>query len=138
MRVKKRSTTNRHDISEILYQSIFPLRLKLLKDLACTIIKDFQAFNTASGPAPDFELEHGFNFYDEVRRFEIQLIVYALNKSDGQQRQAARLLGLKASTLNAKLKLYNISPRNPVAALPPQTIDLASHHSQARDCSTIQ
>jgi DNA-binding NtrC family response regulator len=45
---------------------------------------------------------------DEVRRLEIRLIRNALSQTRGHQRKAARLLGVKATTLNAKIKRYQI------------------------------
>jgi transcriptional regulator with PAS, ATPase and Fis domain len=44
----------------------------------------------------------------EVRRLEIRLIRNALSQTHGHQRKAARLLGVKATTLNAKIKRYQI------------------------------
>jgi transcriptional regulator with GAF, ATPase, and Fis domain len=44
----------------------------------------------------------------EVRRFESELIRSALIQTGGCQRQAARLLGTKVSTLNTKIKRYKI------------------------------
>ena len=46
------------------------------------------------------------NLRDEVRRFEIELIQRALLRSRGSQVQAARFLGLNATTLNSKIKRY--------------------------------
>lgn len=46
---------------------------------------------------------------DEVQQFEINLIRSALQASDGHQRRAARLLGVKPSTLQEKRKRYKIS-----------------------------
>ena len=48
------------------------------------------------------------NFREEVQRFEIKLIQHALTRTHGSQVQAARLLGLKATTLNAKMKRYRL------------------------------
>ena len=53
----------------------------------------------------------GVNFYDEVRRFEIDLIRRALEQTSGHQSRAARLLGMNATTLNSKIKTYNINLR---------------------------
>ena len=50
----------------------------------------------------------GIQFYEEVKRFEVALIKTALRKSDGHQLQAARLLNLNPSTLNAKIKQYGL------------------------------
>ena len=52
----------------------------------------------------------GIDFYDEVERYEIELIESALDKCGGNQSRAARLLGLKSTTLNAKLKHYGLNP----------------------------
>ena len=53
----------------------------------------------------------GINFYDQVRRFEIDLIRRALEQTGGHQSRAARLLGMNATTLNSKIKTYRISLR---------------------------
>jgi DNA-binding NtrC family response regulator len=58
------------------------------------------------------EIGRGINFYDEVRRFEIDLIRRALDQTGGHQSRAARLLGMNATTLNSKIKTYNIDPRS--------------------------
>src|ERR1043165_2177627 len=46
-----------------------------------------------------FELEFGHDFYSSVRLFEI---------ADGSQTRAAKLLKLKVTTLNSKIKRYKI------------------------------
>lgn len=53
-------------------------------------------------------LKQGIDFYAEVERFEITLIQFALVQAKGSQRNAARLLGLKPTTLNSKIKGYNL------------------------------
>ena len=45
---------------------------------------------------------------DYLRRFETELIRSALIQTGGRQRQAARLLGTKVTTLNTKIKRYKI------------------------------
>src|SRR3954468_8695167 len=65
---------------------------------------------SASG-ASGVDIGRGINFYDEVRRFEIDLIRRALEQTGGHQSRAARLLGMNATTLNSKIKTYNIDPR---------------------------
>jgi len=52
----------------------------------------------------------GIDFYDEVERYEIELIKSALSQCGGNQAQAARLLHLKSTTLNAKMKHYGLNP----------------------------
>ncbi|HUQ32920.1 MAG TPA: sigma 54-interacting transcriptional regulator, partial [Pyrinomonadaceae bacterium] len=65
----------------------------------------------ASGAAA-LGIGRGINFYDEVRHFEIDLIRRALEQTGGHQSRAARLLGMNATTLNSKIKTYNIDPRS--------------------------
>jgi DNA-binding NtrC family response regulator len=50
----------------------------------------------------------GVRFYDAVGRFERQLIEGALRRTGGVQKRAADLLGLKATTLNEKIKRLGI------------------------------
>ncbi len=70
------------------------------------------AVRESAGASGDIEIARGVNFYDEVRRFEIDLIRRALDQTAGHQSRAARLLGLNATTLNSKIKTYNIPPRS--------------------------
>jgi DNA-binding NtrC family response regulator len=57
----------------------------------------------------DFDND-SIDFYDEVERYEIELIKTALDKCSGNQSRAARLLRLKSTTLNAKMKHYGLNP----------------------------
>src|ERR1041384_4236722 len=57
------------------------------------------------------DIGRGINFYEEVRRFEIDLIRRALEQTGGHQSRAARLLSMNATTLNSKIKTYNINLR---------------------------
>ena len=54
------------------------------------------------------DITRGINFYDEVRRFEIDIIRQALAYTNNHQSRAARLIGMNATTLNSKIKSYNI------------------------------
>jgi len=74
-------------------------------ELARQMIKD------SEGSSEEIDISRGANFYDEVRRFETDLIRRALDQTGGHQSRAARLLGLNATTLNSKIKSYNIIPR---------------------------
>jgi DNA-binding NtrC family response regulator len=57
----------------------------------------------------------------EVQRFECEMIRDALRRTGGHQRRAARVLGVKVSTLNAKIKRYGIRPED---ALPSASLRL--------------
>jgi Response regulator containing CheY-like receiver, AAA-type ATPase, and DNA-binding domains len=75
-------------------------------ELAREMMKDSEGFSS------DIDISKGVNFYDEVRKFEIDLIRRALEQTGGHQSRAARLLGLNATTLNSKIKSYNIPARS--------------------------
>jgi len=54
------------------------------------------------------ELDEQFDFYEEVERFETNLIKNALRITSGSQVKAAQLLKLNTSTLNAKMKTLKL------------------------------
>lgn len=58
---------------------------------------------------PNFDEQ--IDFYSEVERFEVSLIKGALRMSGGSQVKAARLLNLKTTTLNAKIKHLKVPVR---------------------------
>jgi DNA-binding NtrC family response regulator len=60
----------------------------------------------------DFDHRKGVDFYQEVTKFEVELIRQALVYTKNNQRAAARLLGLKTTTLNSKVKTYNLDVRS--------------------------
>jgi DNA-binding NtrC family response regulator len=88
---------------------------EITRECLRTEISDPQAARAAmregASGVSALEIGRGINFYDEVRRFEIDLIRRALEQTGGHQSRAARLLGMNATTLNSKIKTYNIDPR---------------------------
>jgi len=83
------------------------VKLRTLKELTLTLLKEVESLK---GGASAFEGRPGVDFADEVRRFEVELIRWALMHTGGHQRRAARMLNLKVTTLNAKIKRYGIRP----------------------------
>ena len=79
--------------------------ITLLRELVLRLLCEVQSVNEAGGVA----IEGGFDFYDEVSRFEIDLIRRALVQTGGHQVRAAKLLNLKVTTLNSKIKHYQIN-----------------------------
>ncbi len=72
----------------------------------------FEMVKHGEGSSGDIDIARGVNFYEEVKRFEIDLIRRALEQTAGHQSRAAQLLGLNATTLNSKIKSYGIAPRD--------------------------
>ena len=92
---------------------------QVLKNVALALIPEGET--QAPEPAPGAERPDApaqMSFYEEVRRFEIGLIARALRRAHGKQNAAARLLGLKATTLNAKMKQYQMRGNERASASP--------------------
>jgi len=81
-------------------------RLEALRVLSNSILREVEALKKAKNVV----LPGKINLADEVQRFEKDLIRCALLRTGGKQRQAARLLNVKVTTLNAKIKRYGITP----------------------------
>jgi transcriptional regulator with GAF, ATPase, and Fis domain len=80
-------------------------RLEALRVLSTSILREVEALKKARNNI----LPQKINLAEEVQRYEMDLIRCALLRTGGRQRQAARLLNVKVTTLNAKIKRYGIS-----------------------------
>ena len=77
---------------------------EVLRTVAYTLLR--QVYGVSEPQKVD--VRRGINFYDEVRRFEVNLIKQALFYANGKQTAAASLLKLNATTLHSKIKFYGI------------------------------
>ncbi len=82
-----------------------PSNIQNLRTLTLKLLREVQSI----GEVHTVNLEGGLDFYSEVSRFEIDLIKRALLQTAGHQGRAAKLLNLKVTTLNSKIKHYNLS-----------------------------
>ena len=89
--------------SILLREATLDNRLDALRDVALTLLEALDSLRSVQ-PAR----EHSIRLQDEVQRFETDLIRTALERTGGNQARAARLLGVKHTTLNAKVKRYQI------------------------------
>ncbi len=78
--------------------------VKALNVLAMALLREVEELGKAQS-AP----ESNINLAEEVRRFEESLIRSALIRTGGRQRRAAKILGVKVTTLNAKIKRFGIN-----------------------------
>ena len=89
-------------------------RIQRVVDLADALLSEAEtlardkAFTEEATRLKPLDIVSGIDFYDEVQRFETHLIKMALSETGGNQAKAARLLGIKATTLNSKIKLFKI------------------------------
>jgi transcriptional regulator with GAF, ATPase, and Fis domain len=87
----------------LLREATIDSRLDALKNVAQTLLDAVDSLRTAQPSR-----EQSVSLQDEVQRFESDLIRTALERTGGNQARAARLLGVKHTTLNAKIKRYRI------------------------------
>jgi transcriptional regulator with GAF, ATPase, and Fis domain len=87
-------------------QRVVDLADALLSE-AATLARD-KAFTDEATKLKPLDILGGIDFYDEVQKFETHLIRMALAETGGNQAKAAKLLGIKATTLNSKIKLFGI------------------------------
>lgn len=89
-------------------------RLEKMKGLANALLQEAEslehenALAQTSAAVESLNLRSSVNFFDEVRRFEMRLISRALELAGGNQARAARILGLGTTTLNYKIKSYEM------------------------------
>jgi DNA-binding NtrC family response regulator len=85
--------------------SVEEARVASLKVLALTLLHQIESLEgqLASGSVAEL------NLHDQVHHFEAALIRNALARTGGRQRRAARLLGVKVTTLNTKIKRHKIN-----------------------------
>lgn len=79
--------------------------LKLLSQL---LLREIDALINLEEKINEGTSGMNINLHDEMQRFEASMIRSALIRSGGVQRRAAKLLGLKVTTLNIKIKRYKI------------------------------
>jgi transcriptional regulator with GAF, ATPase, and Fis domain len=89
--------------ANLLRDEAFESRLSSLRDVAVELLNAVDCLKqTTSNSTQNLNLD------EEVRKFEADLIRAALVRTNGNQARAARLLGVKHTTLNAKIKRYQL------------------------------
>jgi len=89
-------------------------RVSKIRDLATALLDEAESLEHENGLAEasasyeNLSLKSHVDFFEEVRRFEMRLIRRALELTGGNQARAARLLGLGTTTLNYKIKAYQM------------------------------
>ena len=98
--------------------------MKLLQEIDSAVQSLHCSMESAYLPTIDVGL--GIDFYDVVRDFEISLIRQALMRTNGSQVRAAEMLGLKATTLNCKIKNLSIDHKSPFALAKNAALEVSS------------
>ncbi len=74
-----------------------------LREAALTLLREVESL--ASQQETD---DRKLALHEEVQRYESELIRQALLRTRGNQRRAAKLLGVKVTTLNCKIKRFGL------------------------------
>ena len=91
------------DASTLVREAALEQRLKAIREVALNLLSEVESLG-----GPRMRSRHNLKLHEEVQQFEMDLIRIALDKTGGSQTQAARLLGVKLTTLNTKIKRYGI------------------------------
>lgn len=86
--------------------------LDSLREAALTLLREVETFARQQEPQTNGKL----GLQEEVQRYESELIRQALQRTHGNQRRAAQLLGVKVTTLNCKIKRLGIQTDLPSSA----------------------
>lgn len=107
---ENKKITSEHKINSHCFESNQPSvivenRLEILAALSKSLLQEIESLKQGKIEILDDEID----FAEEVQRFEENLIRSALIKTGGKQRKAAKILNLKVSTLNSKIKRFGIA-----------------------------
>ena len=84
-------------------------QLGTIRELALALLGEVESLTGGEAPAPaPCRGGEEADFYELIRAYEKFLIRRALLKTGGNQARAARMLGLKPTTLHNKIKVYDI------------------------------
>lgn len=83
-------------------------RIEALKVLTKLLLHEVEALDGFSPATQPEKLNGNINLTNQVQKYETHLICNALVSVKGNQREAAKMLGMKYTTLNAKIKRYEI------------------------------
>ena len=89
-------------------------RIQRLIDLTHSLLREAEmlvgekVFVDESRRLQELNISEGIDFFGELQQFEISLIKLALAQTSGHQARAAKLLNIKPTTLNTKIKQYKI------------------------------
>ena len=79
--------------------------LDSLREVALMLLREVESLASRQEPQNG---QQQLGLQEEVQRYESELIRHALLRTGGNQRRAAKLLGVKVTTLNCKIKRLGI------------------------------
>lgn len=103
-------TIRREPIPETRLPKIAENRVHALKTLVELVLHELETLQQITNSGVH-DGDEPVSLPEEIIEFEVRLIRNALIQTRGNQRSAAALLGIKHTTLHAKLRRYDIDPR---------------------------
>lgn len=87
-------------------------RIEALKTLTKLLLHEVESLEEIAPSKSTPNAEGVISLNDKVQRYEANLICNALLEAQGNQSKAAKKLGMKTSTLHAKIRRYEIDSLN--------------------------
>jgi DNA-binding NtrC family response regulator len=92
-------------------------RVEALRAVMMLMLREVESIEKAIEITVKMPMEsNDYRLSEKLEQLEIDMIRCALIKTNGRQKPAAAMLGMKLTTLNAKMKKYEIDWRVPIAA----------------------
>ena len=88
--------------------------LEYLKSICLLLLHEIESLQrmVPSAMQPHGSLSDEFSLSDEIKHIETEFIKHALVRAKGRQNVAAKMLGIKKTTLHEKIRRYGIIPIN--------------------------
>jgi transcriptional regulator with AAA-type ATPase domain len=99
-------------LGEVSIENLENNRIQALKSLALLLLREVEQIEHTNLINGKCLTNKEVTLMDDVQNYEAELIRSALLQSKGHQARAARILGIKNNTLNAKIKRYGIESSN--------------------------
>jgi DNA-binding NtrC family response regulator len=90
----------------MIHQRSLEYKIAMVKKIVLALLSEIEDIQNIQS----INIDDCIDLSEEVRRFEMELINKALQLTSNHQARAARILRIKATTLNAKIKRYNLQP----------------------------
>ena len=96
-----------------LIQESFGNRVETLRAVVMLLLREVESLEKSVAVIEQVDDDADLPLSEKLEHFEIDMIRCALIKANGRQKAAAKMLGMKFTTLNAKIKKYEIDWRVP-------------------------
>jgi len=87
-------------------------QIELIKSITNLLLRKIEALERELPEVAIDQSKKGSNLYEVITSFEKNLIRDALRATNWSQKRAAQILGVKPTTLNSKIKRYEINVKS--------------------------